>query len=132
MLEAVLLTAKDFNYVGTSVVIAFLAGYIPLLIIGYEQSSLTMIYAGDVVFFWIRTVFAFIRWFWFKKPGLIEQNHIADYKLSKDASYKEKAIFLVCCGHGLADWNAIVDALTRDPPKPKRPLSTRSHPPPEL
>ena len=128
-----LLTAKDFNYVGTSVVIAFCVGYVPLLVKGYEQENLTMIYAGDVLLYWLRTLFASIRWFWFKKPGLLEQNHVEDEKLSPDASWKDKAVYYVCCGHGLRDWNAIVDALTRDPPTTAaQRLSARSTPPPEL
>ena len=132
MLESVLLTAKDFNYVGASVVVAFCVGYVPLLVNGYEQESLTLIYAGDGLFDWLRTIFAAIRWFWFKKPKLIEKNSIETEPLAADAPLKEKVARWVCCGHGLEDWHAIVHALTREDDESKERDSTQLTPPPEL
>lgn len=125
VLDAVLLTAKDFNFVGFAMVVSFFVGYLPLLLKGAEIESLETIYLAEVLFYNLRASFGLIRWFYMIKPSLKAQNNVTETGLAPGSSRKERFIHLICCGHGMEDWDAITASLSRDD-------KAKANPPPEL
>ncbi|GBG25295.1 Hypothetical Protein FCC1311_015122 [Hondaea fermentalgiana] len=132
-LEALLVGAHDFRFVGQESLVAFLVGFLPVILAAaYTDGPVEMFLAAETLFYGIRMILTLARWLVVIKPQLQsallteQQTQSARQALEDDpqpsrCSCCHLFVSVLCCGQAFDAVKLVIDDLAksidRTPPR---------------